>query len=76
MDISIKKFGVEMDVKNKGVEFEVQTPNGGGHLGDLIVKKSGLEWCNGKIHAGNGEMISWDDFIAWANKRTARRKQK
>lgn len=67
MDVKIKNFNVEMAVKNTGIEFQVQEPNGGGHRGDLILNRKGLEWCEGKIHAGNGKKIKWKDFIAWAN---------
>lgn len=67
MDVSIKKFNVNMDVKNKGIEFSVDTPNGGGHRGDLIVTKARLEWCNGQVQAGNGKQVTWDQFIAWMN---------
>jgi hypothetical protein len=67
MDVSIKKFNVDMAVKTSGIEFEVQEPNGGGHRGDLILTRTGLEWCEGRVRAGNGKKIKWNDFIAWAN---------
>ena len=42
MKVSIKRFNVTMDVKTSGVEFEVRTPNGKTHLGDLVLTKSKL----------------------------------
>ncbi|NVN85374.1 MAG: hypothetical protein HXX15_04710 [Rhodopseudomonas sp.] len=63
MQVKIKDFTVEMEVKNKGLEFEVRD-NDGNFLGDCYVTKTGLEWCNGKITQGNGRKISWQKFIA------------
>lgn len=63
MKVGIKKLAVEMDVKNRGVEFEVRNSKGE-HLGDLIVKKSGLVWCRGRTTPANGIKIKWEDFIA------------
>ncbi len=54
MDVSIKKFQVAMDLKNKGIELEIQRPNGAGHLGDLVVTKTRLIWCPGKTLPENG----------------------
>ena len=50
MNVSIKSFDVKMDVKNKGVEFEVRDTQNK-FLGDCIVTKTGLTWCKGKITA-------------------------
>jgi hypothetical protein len=69
MDVFIKQFNVDMEVKNNGIEFEVRAPNGGQHRGDLILTKTTLEWCEGRIRAGNGKRATWDDFIAWMNSR-------
>lgn len=63
MQVKIKDFTVEMEVKNKGIEFEVRD-NDGSFLGDCYVTKTGLEWCQGKIAQGNGKKISWAKFIA------------
>ena len=37
MKVNVKRFNVEMEVKNSGIEFEVRTPNGSKHLGDLVL---------------------------------------
>jgi len=62
--VKIKKFSVDMDIKNKGVEIEVNIDDA--HQGDLIITKTGPVWCQGKTRSGNGIKISWKDFIAWA----------
>lgn len=64
MNVSIKDFSVSMEVKNKGIELDVYA-NTGQHLGDLIVSKSGLNWCKGKTTAANGSKLSWADFIKY-----------
>jgi hypothetical protein len=66
MDVSIKSFDVEMQVKNNGIEFEVRTPKGE-FLGDLYVAKAGLVWCAGKTDRANGKKIDWETFIKIAD---------
>jgi hypothetical protein len=65
MKVSIKQFDVDMDVKNSGIEFAVYQD--GKQLGDLILSKAKLIWCDGKTHRENGVPIKWADFITWAN---------
>jgi hypothetical protein len=62
MKVSIKTFEVEMDVKNKGVEFEVYD-NQGEHLGDVILSKAKVIWCKGKTRRKNGRSFTWEEFI-------------
>ena len=57
--------GVQMEVKNKGIEFEVRSPHGD-HLGDVVLTKTGLVWCKGKTDAKNGFKVSWNKFIEFA----------
>ena len=66
MNVSIKSFDVEMQVKNKGIEFQVYG-NDGVFRGDMIINKSGIIWCEGKTHRKNGVPVKWDDFIEWMN---------
>lgn len=66
MKVTVKRFNVTMEVKNTGVEFEVRSPNGKKHLGDLVLTKSKLVWCPGQTKPANGHKISWNDFIEWA----------
>ncbi|MDF1687786.1 MAG: hypothetical protein P1U50_13425 [Parvibaculaceae bacterium] len=64
MKVSIKSFDVEMEVKNKGIELAVRSPDGK-QLGDLVITKSKLVWCKGKTKTDNGIPISWDKFIKY-----------
>ena len=66
MKVSIKSFEVAMDVKTKGIEFEVYD-NDDTFRGDCYVTKKGLIWCEGKIPRKNGVSITWDEFIEWMN---------
>ncbi len=66
MNVSIKDFNVQMELKNKGVELEVRDPQDN-HLGDLVITKSKLIWCKGKTHRKNGVKVSWTEFIRWMN---------
>ena len=68
MKVSIKSFDVEMDVKNKGVEFDVYG-NDGKFRGDCIITKAGITWCEGKVRRENGVRVSWDKFISWMNEQ-------
>jgi hypothetical protein len=69
MKVSIKDLAVTMEVKNKGVELDVYD-NDDNHLGDLVVTKTRLIWCNGKTKPENGKAITWAEFIALMNART------
>ena len=64
MDVSIKSFDVNMDVKTNGVEFGIREPNGGERLGDLFITKANLIWCKGKTQRAGGIKIKWTDFVA------------
>ncbi len=66
MKVYIKSFDVEMEVANNGVEFEVRDTDGS-HLGDLVLTKTRLVWCQGRTRRENGVPVSWEDFIAWMN---------
>jgi hypothetical protein len=66
MKVSIKNLSVEMEIKNKGVELDVYSADGKKHLGDLVVTKAGLTWCKGRTAPENGNKVSWNDFIKWA----------
>lgn len=68
MNVSIKKFNVEMDVRNSGIEFEIRSTTDQ-HIGDLIITKTKLVWCEGRTRAANGKAISWEEFREFMNKR-------
>jgi hypothetical protein len=63
MNVKIKSFNVDMDVKNKGIEFEVRSPDDKNQLGDCYLTKTELIWCSGKKNKENGIRIKWEDFI-------------
>lgn len=65
MKVFVKKLGLDMEVKTKGVELDVYSPDGKTFLGDIKITKTGLTWCNGKAHTG--PKVSWDEFIKWIN---------
>ncbi len=62
MKVSIKKFDVQMEVKNKGIELEIADTNGK-QQGDLIITKTKVIWCKGRTSSEKGIAIKWDDFI-------------
>lgn len=64
MKVAIKNLSVQMEVKNKGVEFDVYDTKDA-FRGDMIVTKSGLVWCKGKTTQKNGVKVSWEEFIEW-----------
>ena len=63
MKVTIKDFNVDMEVKNKGIEFEIHSPDGSRHLGDLVLNKSYLIWCPGRTTPENGYRLSWAEAI-------------
>lgn len=68
--VFIKSLGIEtadrgIEVKNKGMEINVRKLSGDSHIGTLIIRKKGLEWCKGKTRSPNGIPVSWDEFIDW-----------
>ena len=69
MKLTVKRFNVEMEVKNTGIEFEVRTPNGAEHLGDIVITKTRLIWCPGKTTPKNGKAILLEELIAFMNAR-------
>ncbi len=74
MNVKIKSFGVDVDVKQKGIEFEVRTPDGSKQLGDCYITMTGLTWCPGRKDKENGTMITWQQFMdLLANKDSLKR---
>ena len=63
MKVTIKSFDVGMEVKSKGIEFEIRSADGKKQLGDLILTKSALIWCPGRTTREKGKKLSWDKFI-------------
>ena len=50
----------DITLGTKGIEIKVH--DGSSQLGDLYVKKSAIEWCEGSKHEGNGAKISYRDL--------------
>jgi hypothetical protein len=68
MQVKIKSFDTgPIEILNNGIELEIRSPNGATQLGDLIVTKTRLEWCQGRTRAGNGVRKTWQEFIDWMN---------
>ena len=63
MQVYIKDVSAEMELKTKGAELGIYDTSNK-HLGDLIVKKAGLEWCKGRTRRGNGVRVTWKKFIS------------
>ena len=68
MKVWIKELNCSMEVKNRGVEFEVYDSEGQ-HLGDLVVTKAKVVWCKGRTTVQNGKALTWKKFIALMNQQ-------
>ncbi|MBF0459591.1 MAG: hypothetical protein HQK99_17010 [Nitrospirae bacterium] len=62
MNVWIKKFDVDMQVKSNGIELEIRSTNGETQIGDCYATQTGLTWCKGKTTKPKGVKVSWDDF--------------
>ena len=65
MNVWITELNAEQQLKNKGMQLDVYSSDGGTRLGDLTVTKSKLVWCTGKTHKKNGFEATWQEFIGW-----------
>ncbi len=65
MKVLIKEFGLDMEVKTKGIELEIRSANGKKQLGDLVVTKTQIIWCKGRTTRENGVPVTWNEFISW-----------
>jgi hypothetical protein len=68
MKVSVKSFDVDMELKNKGVELEIREADGT-FVGDLVITKTKLIWCQGKTTRENGKEMPLPEFIEMMNKR-------
>ncbi len=62
MEVWIKSFDVDMQIKSKGIELEVRTADGSEQIGDCYATMTGLIWCKGKKHKDNGVKLKWEDL--------------
>jgi hypothetical protein len=63
MQVKVKSFDVQMEVKSSGIEFEVRTPDGSEHIGDCYLTKTNLIWCEGRTSKANGTKMTWAQFM-------------
>ena len=71
MKVTIKKFDVGMEVKYNGIEFQVHSPDGVDHLGDIVLTQTGLTWCKGRTTAKRGIKVTFREFAEWAEQKAA-----
>ena len=62
MVVKIKKFDLDLEIKNKGLELEIRSTNDE-FLGDMIINKKGITWCKGKKTPKNGISKNWEEII-------------
>jgi len=74
MKVSIKDLSVSMELGNKGITFDVYDNNK--FLGDLRIAKGTIEWCKGKVKAGNGIHIKWPELIKFFEEKSKTPKKK
>ncbi|MEX0382543.1 hypothetical protein V6X02_04310 [Spiribacter sp. 1M153] len=67
MKVGIKSFDVAMEVKQKGMELEVRSPDGSEFHGDCFETMTGLVWCPGKINRQNDVKIKWEELMEIAD---------
>lgn len=62
MKVYIKDMQLPIEVKSKGMEFEIRSPKGE-FLGDMILSKTGLTWCKGKAQIGKHKR--WEEIMKY-----------
>ncbi|MDQ7981941.1 hypothetical protein QYH69_32475 [Paraburkholderia sp. SARCC-3016] len=70
MKVKVKELAAEIELKNTGVELEIRD-NDDKFLGDLIITKTSVIWCEGKTKRENGVKKNLKDFIADMNNGAA-----
>ena len=73
MQVKIKKFVIDMNVKANGIEFEVRKPDGSTQIGDCFLTMTGLVWCKGRKGKKNGINISWEEFMEIMKSKEAKK---
>ena len=62
MQVWIKSLEVDMQVKQKGIELEVRSADGGDQMGDFYATMTGVVWCKGKKKKENGVRVKWEEL--------------
>lgn len=73
MEVHIKSFNVDAQVKQRGLEFEVRSADGATHLGDCFVTMTGIRWCEGRTTYENGVQLPWADLRTILQSKGTRR---
>ncbi len=68
MKVAIKDIGVDLTLKNKFMEVEVQD-NKGKTKGTLSINKAYVVWRKAKHAPKNSIKVTWDDFIEFMESR-------
>lgn len=69
MKVTVKDLAAEIELKNNGMELEIRSPDGNEHLGDLVITKTNIIWCEGRQRRENGKKVPWQKFIELMNKQ-------
>ena len=72
MAAEIKQFVGRVKLGNKGIEIEARTGDGE-HIGDLIVTRAGIIWCEGKTQRKNGQRLSWLPLASLARSKGSKK---
>ena len=64
MKVEVKDLYADIELKTRGMELCVRD-NDGSQIGDLVVSKTGLTWCEGRTLPKNGLHVSWNEFREW-----------
>lgn len=64
MKVYVKEFDVEMEIKTKGVELQI-CDTSDKQIGDLVITKTKLIWCEGKTSRDHGKAVTWEKFREW-----------
>ena len=61
MLVRITPHELDMEIKNKGITIAVADTRNK-HVGNLIITKTKLIWCDGKVRQQNGIPVTWEKF--------------
>jgi len=66
LKIRIEELSVSIQLRKNAITLDVRDHNEP-FLGDyrLSLSRDGVEWCEGKTHAGNVVKKSWKELIAF-----------
>lgn len=62
MQVKVKDLSAEIELKNKGMELEIRD-NDGIFLGDLVITRASIIWCEGKTGRDRGIKVSMTKFL-------------